>query len=95
VGSLTYHPFGFVAGCIWGDDSSWKVQYLDLSRAAEGVLKREERFGHLELPNAITLEQAVDLQFIDHGEEKVERVRITSVRNSSLADGQPVDPADL
>jgi hypothetical protein len=20
--------FGFVAGCIWGDDSSWKVQYL-------------------------------------------------------------------
>lgn len=24
--------FGFVWGCIWGDDSSWKVQYLDLSR---------------------------------------------------------------
>src|SRR5689334_5869598 len=31
VGPITYHPFGFVAGCIWGDDSSWKVQYLDLS----------------------------------------------------------------
>lgn len=39
--------FGFVWGCVWGDDSSWKVQYLDLSRVREGVLMREERFGYL------------------------------------------------
>jgi len=24
--------FGFIWGCVWGDDASWKVQYLDLSR---------------------------------------------------------------
>ncbi len=42
-------PFGFVWGCHWGDDSSWKVQYLDLSRIESGVIKREERFGYLEL----------------------------------------------
>ena len=41
--------FGFVWGCIWGDDSSWKVQYLDLSQVQEGVIRREERFGNLEL----------------------------------------------
>jgi hypothetical protein len=41
--------FGFVWGCQWGDDSSWKVQYLDLSRVRQGVLVREERFGYLEL----------------------------------------------
>lgn len=41
--------FGFVWGCVWGDDSSWKVQYLDLSRAAEGIVVREERFGYLTL----------------------------------------------
>lgn len=41
--------FGFVWGCLWGDDSSWKVQWLDLSRVAEGVLVREERFGYVEL----------------------------------------------
>jgi hypothetical protein len=41
--------FGFVWGCVWGDDSSWKVQYLDLSAIQEGVLRREERFGYLEL----------------------------------------------
>jgi hypothetical protein len=41
--------FGFVWGCIWADDSSWKVQLLDLSRVQEGVIRREERFGYLEL----------------------------------------------
>lgn len=41
--------FGFVWGCIWGDDSTWKVQWLDLSRVADGVLTREERFGYVEL----------------------------------------------
>jgi hypothetical protein len=41
--------FGFVWGCTWGDDSSWKVQYLDLSRIREGVIARDERFGYLEL----------------------------------------------
>jgi hypothetical protein len=41
--------FGFVWGCIWGDDGSWKVQYLDLSGVQEGVVRREERFGYVEL----------------------------------------------
>lgn len=41
--------FGFVWGCYWGDDSSWKVQYLDLSQIKQGLIKREERFGYLEL----------------------------------------------
>lgn len=41
--------FGFVWGCMWGDDSTWKVQRLDLSRVAQGVLTREERFGYVEL----------------------------------------------
>jgi len=41
--------FGLVWGCIWGDDSSWKVQWLDLSDVAKGIVRREERFGYLEL----------------------------------------------
>ncbi|HSZ58125.1 MAG TPA: hypothetical protein VK797_20850 [Tepidisphaeraceae bacterium] len=41
--------FGFVWGCIWGDDSSWKVQFLDLSRVTDGVIARDERFGYVEL----------------------------------------------
>jgi hypothetical protein len=41
--------FGFVWGCHWGDDASWKVQWLDLSRIREGLIAREERFGYVEL----------------------------------------------
>jgi hypothetical protein len=61
VTPLTYYPFGFVAGCVWGDDSTWKIQYLDLSRAAEGILKRDERFGYIELPEGLKLAEAVDM----------------------------------
>lgn len=48
--------FGFVWGCIWGDDSSWKVQYLDLSRIQDGVLVRDERFGYVKLATDPRLE---------------------------------------
>jgi hypothetical protein len=56
-GSMNWTPdkewpkgdIGFVWGCHWGDDSSWKVQYLDVSRAADGVISRDERFGYVEL----------------------------------------------
>jgi hypothetical protein len=41
--------FGIVWGCVWGDDSSWKVQHLDLSGIPSGVIRREERFGYIEL----------------------------------------------
>jgi hypothetical protein len=44
--------FGFVWGCHWGDDTSWKVQYLDLSRIQEGVITRDARFGYVELATA-------------------------------------------
>lgn len=43
--------FGFVWGCQWGDDSSWKVQYLNLSRVQDGIISRDERFGYVELAN--------------------------------------------
>src|ERR1700722_1672038 len=36
---------GFVAGCGWGDDSSWKLQCLDLSGVTQGLVRRDERFG--------------------------------------------------
>lgn len=39
--------FGFVWGCHWGDDSSWKLQMLDLRDVTRGVLRREERFGYV------------------------------------------------
>lgn len=43
--------FGFVWGCHWGDDTSWKVQHLDLSRISEGIITRTERYGYLPIAN--------------------------------------------
>jgi len=45
--------FGFVAGCVWGDDTSWKIQYLDLSKITEGKLTRDDRFGYIEMPYSV------------------------------------------
>jgi hypothetical protein len=49
----------FVAGCYWGDDGSWKIQYIDVSRIDEGIIKREERFGYIELPTNLSLKKAI------------------------------------
>jgi hypothetical protein len=48
-----------VAGCVWGDDSSKKIQYLDLSHISEGIIHRDERFGYVELAPGLELRQAV------------------------------------
>jgi hypothetical protein len=59
-GSLHWHDemewpdgtLGFVVGCVWGDDSTWKIQVLDLSNINPvkcGVIRRDERFGYLEV----------------------------------------------
>jgi hypothetical protein len=83
-----------VAGCIWGDDSSWKVQYLDLSRAAQGIVRREERFGYIELPDGATLESAIDLSDYQHdpAADSAHRVRITMAKHFDIRDGRAIEP---
>jgi hypothetical protein len=46
--------FGFICGCVWGDDTSWKIQFLDLSQVSKGLLKRDDRFGYLEMIDGYT-----------------------------------------
>ncbi|MBZ0316223.1 MAG: hypothetical protein K8L91_07390 [Anaerolineae bacterium] len=62
VGPLQYCPFGFVAGCEWGDENAWKIQYLDLSQVSQGILKRDARFGYIVLPLNQKLEEAIDME---------------------------------
>lgn len=42
---------GFVAGCVWGDDSSWKIRPIDLRRIEEGKVETLDSFGYLEMPD--------------------------------------------
>ena len=94
VAPVQYYPFGFVAGCIWADDSTWKVQFLDLSRASQGVIGRDERFGYLELPEGVGLRQAVDMADYGHpaGEEWAYQIAIAARRRFDLRGGRAVDP---
>ena len=87
--------FGFVWGCVWGDDSSWKVQYLDLSRVQEGVLHREERFGYIVLD---TGEREGDetwrdaRQFIELWSDEGElRVQFLTRQTYNLSTGETTD----
>jgi len=91
---ITYYPFGFVAGCIWGDESTWKVQYLDLSKADQGVLVREERFGYIELIDGISLQDSIDMTdyAYDPNDEDAYRIRIKSLQTFDLKSGTPIDP---
>ena len=56
----TAETIGFVSGCVWGDDSSWKIQFLDLSDIKNGNIKRDARFGYIELPNNLELKDTID-----------------------------------
>jgi hypothetical protein len=71
--------FGFVAGCVWGDDTSWKVQFLDLSKITEGVLKRDSRFGYLEIPD-IPLKNAINLT------NYPDQIKITTIKHTETID---------
>ncbi len=93
---ILYYPFAFVAGCIWGDDSSWKIQFIDLSEADKGVLKREERFGYIELPENITLKEAVNMSdyAYDMGDEDAFRIQIQLTQTFDLKSGKAIHPLD-
>lgn len=44
---LDRRTFGFEAGCVWGDDWSYKVQAIDLTKILEGKVSDDDRFGYL------------------------------------------------
>lgn len=53
--------WGVYAGCVWGDDSSYKLRYVDLSRVSEGIVTTDDRFGYVELPDG-NLKDAIALE---------------------------------
>ena len=63
---------GFVAGCVWGDDSSWKIQVLDLSNIENGVILRDDRFRYIELPQEVKLKNAISTWHYDKEDDIIE-----------------------
>ncbi len=77
--------FGFVWGCIWGDDSSWKVQYLDLSRVQQGEIRRDDRFGYIQLASHSQLKPQEFIRCSFQGGQR--RVTFSVLASFDLASG--------
>lgn len=71
-----FAKFGFVSGCVWGDDGSWKIQFLDLTKADQGIIVRDARFGYLELPVNVTLADAIDFYEDYYLNDPIEKFRV-------------------
>jgi len=92
ISPLLCYSFGFVAGCIWGDDSSWKIEFLDLAEIANGVIKRDARFGYIEMPEGMSLKQAI--RMVDFGYDLTDEVSYITMaiqKRFDLASGKMLD----
>jgi hypothetical protein len=65
-GHLRHTDFGFYCGCVWGDDTSWKLKFLDLRQVPEGkLLVDEAALGYHPLPRGLSIKKAVQGFWID------------------------------
>ena len=63
--AISWHwsPVAFVAGCHWGDDSSWKIEAFDLREVAQGRLRRFQPLGYVHM-GGDTLSESIDLEML-------------------------------
>lgn len=80
---VEYCNFGFMSGCVWGDDSSCKLRYIDLSKIADKELFITERFGYWEIPYEMKLKKCIDMS---HWEPDSSWIALTGMSHFHLAD---------
>jgi len=93
-----YADFGFIGGCAWGDDSSWKIEFLDLSKADKGVIKRDNRFGYIEMPGGVyRLKDLIDCDYIDNLHKKSKEEKLVTIGCNIMFDLETgeADPESL
>jgi hypothetical protein len=97
-GSFFYHAMTqpsnivFVAGCFWGDDSSWKVQCLDISQVESGVITRDERFGYVPMPEEVTLAQSASLELDEESGAVIATLAVMQKYDLNTGEITSVDP---
>lgn len=60
----------FVSTRVWGEDPS-SLQFLDLSQIEKGIIKCDERFGYLVLPENIALKDAITIDMADKDDGEI------------------------
>ena len=64
-----YCNFGLVGGCVWGDDSSIKIRYIDLSKISDKILNITEKFGYWEMPSDLSLKKCISMDDWEPGHD--------------------------
>ncbi|HEY6436210.1 MAG TPA: hypothetical protein VIY47_06445, partial [Ignavibacteriaceae bacterium] len=77
--SLNYCNFAFMCGCVWGDDTSWKLRYIDLSQIPNKVLTITDKFGYWELPNSLTLQESISMSGWEPGHDWIRLCKEESI----------------
>ncbi len=77
----TYCDFGLICGCVWGDDTSWKIRHVDLSAIEDKVLTITEKFGYWEMPSTLKLKQCIEMS---GWEPDHNWIRLTRMENINL-----------
>lgn len=60
---IRYAEFGFIAGCVWGDDNLFKLRHIDLSKVDDKIITVDDRYGYHELPDNVPLKRCI--AFVD------------------------------
>ncbi len=65
-----YHDFAMVSGCAWGDDSSWKLNIIDLKDLLSGKVRYvtnledlEPKWLYEELPSQLKLKDCFNIDY--------------------------------
>jgi hypothetical protein len=82
----------FIAGCIWGDDSSWKIQCFDISQIESGIITRDQRFGYIAMPKGVTLAQTTSLERDEESGAVIATFAVMQTYNLSTGEIAVVDP---
>lgn len=85
VTPLLFYPFGFIAGHFEG--CPWTIQYLDLTEAEKGILRRDDRFGYVAFIRELSLRQAIRMGYF--GSDKYgDHIEIALLREFELQTGK-------
>jgi len=74
-----YCNFGFLCGCVWGDDSDWKIRYIDLSKIEEKVLSITEKFGYWRMPDDLSLRECIRMDAWEPGHDWITLAKVEHI----------------
>lgn len=83
-----YCNFAFLSGCHWGDDSNYKLRYIDLSKVKDREISIENKFGYWPLPTNLELKQCIN---IDNWEPDNNWIGLTRSHYVNLSTGEQSD----